>query len=50
MQVLLVAALALFVGRLNVGIGGSPPPPPPPAKAAASESLPTGLADIVADN
>ena len=48
-QVLLVAALALFVGRLNVGIGGSPPPPPP-AKAAASESLPTGLADIVADN
>ena len=41
-QVLLVAALALFVGRLNVGIGGSPPPPPP-AKAAASESLPTGL-------
>jgi len=47
-QVLLVAALALFVGRLNVGIGGSPPPPP--AKAAASESLPTGLADIVADN
>ena len=49
MQVLLVAALALFVGRLNVGIGESPPPPPP-AKAAASESLPTGLADIVADN